>query len=163
MRRSVVARTLTLLLAVYGTAVAITVAAAPSGPPIYVSTLTGEQILRIDGTTGVVTVLFTGSTGFRPGDLTVGPDNKVYACAGDRVIRMDQDGRNVETVYDKATSPISNPPSAPEGPRFTWDGSLLLNTRATHTGVWIIPGVATKRSSLEVNSRKRGRSGAKLA
>jgi len=123
------------------------VVAAPSygqgGPVVFVSSFSGEQILRIDGTTGATTAIFTGSPGFRPEDIAVGPDNKVYVCdpSNNRIIRMDDNGSNVENVYPSGLNPLD--PLRPQGPRFDALGNLYFNTKgSTHSGIWKIAGVA---------------------
>ncbi len=116
-----------------------------SGPPIYVSTftLTGVgQILSVDGTTGATTVVYTSTDNVRrPEDITVGPDNKLYVCAPTNglIVRMDQDGKNFETVYDQAGKDLSKFPVGPQGPRFDSAGTLFFNTKGSGAnGVWKI-------------------------
>jgi hypothetical protein len=121
-----------------------------AGPPIYVSTftftgftLTGGQILSVDGKTGKPTVVYKKDQ-FFPEDITVGPDNRVYFCdpTNSRIMRMDQDGKNVETVYDQATAPAPQKPMGPQGLRFNAAGALFLNTKGLNpTGVWKIDGL----------------------
>jgi hypothetical protein len=114
-----------------------------SGPPIYVSTYTGHQILSVDGTTGATTVVYTDN--FLPEDITVGPDNKLYVCdpTNGRIVRMDQDGKNGETVYDHAASKLSQPPGGPQGPRFSSTGTLFFNTKGLNAnGIWTIDRLA---------------------
>src|SRR5262245_45774759 len=90
------------------------------GPPIFVSTYTGRQILRVDRTTGAVTVIYTGTDKSRPEGLTVGPDNRVYFCdpTNGQINRMDQDGRKFEIVYDQAGKDPSKFPVGPQGSIF---------------------------------------------
>jgi hypothetical protein len=117
-----------------------------SGPPIFVSTYTGHQILSVDGTT--TTVVYTGDNNFLPEDITVGPDNKLYVCdpTNGRILRMDRDGKNVDTVYNQvAALPPQNPGGA-QGPQFDLAGTLFFNTKTTKnsvpSGVWRIDGLA---------------------
>jgi len=124
-------------------AATMAVPASGQGPTVFVSSFTGEQILRIDGTTGATTAIFTGSPGFRPEDIAVGPDNKVYVCdpSNNRIIRMDDNGSNVENVYPSGLNPLD--PLRPQGPRFDALGNLYFNTKgSTHSGIWKIAGVA---------------------
>jgi len=117
-----------------------------SGPPIYVSafTLTGDgQILKIDGTTGATTTVYK-SSGFFPEDITVGPDNKVYVCdpTKGQIVRMEQDGTKVQTVYPQPNSHLSELPGGPQGPRFNSAGTLFFNTKGSGAnGVWKIEGL----------------------
>jgi hypothetical protein len=92
----------------------------------------------VDGTTGAITVVYTGSTNFLPEDITVGPDNKIYVCdpTNGRIVRMNQNGTNVETVYNE-------PAGGPQGPRFNSAGTLFFNTKGSNpSGVWKIDGLA---------------------
>jgi len=129
-----------LVCVLLGAGVALAPAFGQSGPTVFVSSFTGEQILKIDGTTGQTTAIFTGSPGFRPEDIAVGPDNKVYVCdpSNNRIIRMNQNGSSVETVFG-----LGSPLLRPEGPRFNGFGDLLVNTQgSTHSGIWKFPNVA---------------------
>ena len=132
-----------------------------SGPPIYVSTNTGTvgQILRVvesaDGKVAV-TVVYTGTESVlpHPGDITVGPDKKIYGCdpTKSQIVRMDVDdngvGANIEIVYDQTKAPTSQNPTGPQGPRFDSAGTLFFNTKTTlsskASGVWKIDGLAAK-------------------
>jgi hypothetical protein len=117
---------------------------AQSGPStyVYVSTYTGGQILRVNATTGAISVVYTGSSKFLPDDLTVGPDNRIYVCdpTNGQIIRMNDNGTNVETVYNQPTG-------GPQGPRFSSTGTLFFNTKTTNnsipSGVWKIDGLAS--------------------
>jgi hypothetical protein len=102
----------------------------------------------VDGTTGLIKVVYAGGEDFLPEDITVGPDNRLYVCdaTNGRILRMDQDGKKVETVFDQATSPASQAPGGPQGPRFSSTGTLFFNTKNTNgsnpSGVWKIDGLA---------------------
>jgi len=134
---------LVLVCALAGAAVVAAPSYGQGGPVVFVSSFSGEQILRIDGTTGATTAIFTGSPGFRPEDLAIGPDNKVYVCdpSNNRIIRMDDNGSNVENVYPSGLNPLD--PLRPQGLRFDALGNLYFNTKgSTHSGIWKIAGVA---------------------
>lgn len=118
-----------------------------TGPQVFVSTFDSHQILSVDGTTGAVTVIFTGGSNFVPEDIVVGPDKKLYICNSDfnQIIRMDLNGSNVETIYDAINFSETSHPQGPEGPSFHGAGDLYFNTRGftTHSGVWKMPGIAS--------------------
>lgn len=122
-----------------------TVSSTPlSGPAVFVTSYTGEQVLRIDGTTGAVTVVFTFASGLRPEDIAVGPDNLLYICLpeNNKIVRMTQTGTNVETIYYRGSN--ASLPAAPQGPRFSFTGDLFFNSGGTTPlGVWKIAGVAS--------------------
>jgi sugar lactone lactonase YvrE len=95
----------------------------PAGEFIYVSTGTGGQILKIDATSGAVTVLAIspappcGSQCDFEG-MVVGPDGKIYVADpndGD-VFRLDQTGQNFETVYSCSQDGC---PAHPQNPIFS--------------------------------------------
>ncbi|HEV2495941.1 MAG TPA: hypothetical protein VG204_23155 [Terriglobia bacterium] len=105
---------------------------ALSGPPLYVSTFAGHQILVVDGTTGATSVLFTDPNSDTLEGLAIGPDNLIYACAPENnsIIRVDQTGNNFASVLTSDTL-------QPEGPSFNTAGKLFFNTRGQR-GVWDI-------------------------
>src|SRR5262245_32728049 len=74
----------------------------------YVTSFTGEQILAVDrtGTSVSPIVVLTLSNGERAEDVTFGPDNRLYVSmpTNNRIIRVDTNGKNRRTVFDKATS-----------------------------------------------------------
>jgi hypothetical protein len=129
-----------------------------SGPPIYVSTYTGRQILRVNETDGATTVkvVYTGTDKIlpHPEDLTVGPDNKLYICDPEKgqIVRMDIDdkgvGINIQIVYDQAEKDLSKFPVGPQGPRFDAAGTLFFNTKVlgAKNGVWQIKGLTDPTS-----------------
>ena len=114
------------------------------GQPVFVSTFTSGKILRVDSNLGTTTVIYsdTSTTGgvpnFRPEGITIGPDGKLYVCVplNNKILRMNQDGSQVETVYSGAN------PTGPEGPSFNGN-DLFFNTESPSTGVWEIAGIAT--------------------
>jgi hypothetical protein len=112
----------------------------PPGPPVYVSTFTGHQVLAVDGNSGVTSVLFTDPAGDDLEGLAVGPDNLIYAAAphNNRIIRIDQSGGSFATVYDLSTDPTG--PTEPQGPSFGTTGLLTFNSDNTEggDGVWQI-------------------------
>ncbi len=114
-------------------------ASAPTGETVYVSTFSGNQILKVvDGAPSATTTVVNTAAGESPEDIVVGPDGKIYVCDSDqnRIRRMNQDGTAVETVYQFSTTG----PTGPEGPSFNTLGELYFNTRGPgHTGVWKIP------------------------
>ena len=76
------------------------VAAGPGGrvwrqPTLYVCTPTGK-ILKVDGTSGDTTTLYSGTTALH--DCVFGPDGRVYAANGNNIVRIDSDGGNFTTV-----------------------------------------------------------------
>ncbi len=118
----------------------------PPGPPVYVSTFSGHQILKVDGNTGATTAINTDPAA-SPEDIVVGPDGKIYVCDSlqNRIRRIDPSSLVVETVYDFSLTTVmqcngGSCPMGPEGPSFSTLGDLYFNTRSTtHTGVWKIP------------------------
>jgi hypothetical protein len=121
-------------------------------PQIYISTFHLNQIQTVNPNTGTATPVYTDSSGegsnFLPEGITLGQDGKIYVAVplDNKIIRMNQDGSQVETVYDLAAPACNDPacPSGPEGPSIDASGNLFFNTRgapATHTGVWEIAGV----------------------
>jgi hypothetical protein len=106
----------------------------------YIASATGEQILAVDRTaTGatpfVVRNLNNGETA--DGTLTVGPDNKLYVAlfSSNRIIRMDLNGANRETVSSGLTGPY--------GLKFNAKLDLLVSTKgASASGIYRIPGAA---------------------
>lgn len=111
--------------------------------PVFVSGFGSQEIFSIDSSTGAVTTIFTGDSNFFPEDVVVGPDDKLYVCdaPGDRIFRMDQNGGNVEVVYDRSL--VQAGPEGPEGPSFGPGDDLYFNTRGpNHSGIWRIEDVA---------------------
>jgi sugar lactone lactonase YvrE len=130
-------RNVALLFSMFLVLVGQLFALSGSPPSIYVSTYTGGQILRVNATTGAISVVYTGSSDFLPEDITVGPDNKIYVCdsTNGRIVRMNQNGTSVETVYNQPTG-------GPQGPRFSATGTLFFNTKGSSpSGVWKIEGL----------------------
>ncbi len=120
-----------------------------SGPAVYISTFTGQQILVVDGAVGTTVPIHTETTAFAPEGIVVGPDKKIYICDSDnsRIWRMRQDNTQVEIIYDHSTATPPNNPTGPEGPSFQGT-DLYFNTRGlgeagSHTGVWKLGGVAS--------------------
>ena len=125
------------------------------GPQIYISTFNGNQIQTVNPNTGTQAMIYSDTSGsganFLPEGITLGQDGKVYVCVpvNNKILRMNQDGTQPETVYDfsKTTSTTCNGgacPTGPEGPSIDANGNLFFNTRgspATHTGIWEIAGV----------------------
>jgi hypothetical protein len=109
---------------------------------IFLTTATGNQILKINTATTPATVVQTYSDRrFVPEDLTIGPDNKLYVCSPttNEIRRMNQDFSGVQTVYSGGAS---GPLFFPEGPKFDAFGDLLVNSRGSSSGVWIFPHLA---------------------
>src|SRR5262249_50928723 len=136
-----------VLLVMLGVFLPCSLTFAQANPPIFVSSFNFHHIQRIDGST--VTIIHTDDREF-PEGMVVGPDGKLYVCEGagftpgffNRIIRMNQDGTQVEPVYLKVGSAG---PNAPEGPSFSPSGALFFNTRQTdtpHNGVWKITGAS---------------------
>ena len=101
------------------------------GQPVFVSTFNTGEILKIDSNLGTTTVIYSdtsttnGNPNFLPEGLAIGPDGKLYVCVplNDKILRMNQDGTQVETVYSGAM------PTGPEGPRFNGN-DLFFNIEA---------------------------------
>src|SRR5712692_1741352 len=119
---------------------------AESLPTIYVSALNGHTIQRVSPNTGVATTIYSDQTttgdmpNFLPEGMAIGPDGKIYVCVSpnDKILRMNQDGTQVETVYQRNSE---TQPTGPEGASFDSSGNLFFNTRQpNHTGVWEIAG-----------------------
>jgi len=120
-------------LLIFGS-LAIPLEARGQGPPVYVSTFNGSQILKVDGTTGATTVLFTDPNSDSLEGLAIGPDDLIYACApgNHSIIRVDQSGS-----LDSFASVLTSQTLQPEGPSFNTAGKLFFNTRGKN-GVWDI-------------------------
>lgn len=108
---------------------------------VFVTNFTGGEVLGVDRTTGATTVISTPSPAISGEGAVVGTDGKIYVADSDnnRIIRMNQDGTEVETVFQ---TPTEGTPTGPEGLSVDTQGDLVFNTRSpNHTGVWKIPGV----------------------
>ena len=72
----------------------------PAGPTVYVSLIDEHQIAAVDVASGTVSVIYTGDEGFRPAELVVGPDERLYVADADadRIWRMEQDGTGAQIV-----------------------------------------------------------------
>lgn len=97
----------------------------PAGETVFVSNNTGGQILRFDGNIGTLPGPFGNIPGFQvvaspgcseiscfqPKNLTIGPDNKIYAAdsTDDAIFRMDQSGGSFESILScvEGTCPLS--------------------------------------------------------
>ncbi|MEJ2009062.1 MAG: PxKF domain-containing protein, partial [Acidobacteriota bacterium] len=117
------------------------------GPPVYVSNYNGHQILKVDGTTGSVSGVYTDPEGtMLPEGIAVGPDGKIWICdsVNSRILQINQDGTDPQVVF---TGGSDYPPEGAEGPSFDPAGDLFLNTRDDvgdgPTGVWYINAAVT--------------------
>lgn len=100
----------------------------PAGESVFFSNNAGRQILKLDGNigalpgpTGNIPGLQLVSSGpvcefacFQPKDLTIGPDNRIYAADtnNDAIFRMDQTGGSFESVLSCTGSPCPLTPRA---------------------------------------------------
>jgi sugar lactone lactonase YvrE len=103
------------------------------GPPLFVSTGGGHQILKVDGTSGATTVLFTAND-LSPEGMAVGPDGRLWITdpTNGQVDVINQDGSNFQGVFFVA-------PVSPSGPSFDSAGDLFFNTKgAAPSGVFEI-------------------------
>ena len=109
------------------------------GPTVYVSTGSGGQILAVDGSSGVTSVLYSP-----PGEsyvydlegLAVGPDNLIYITDPDDwdIFRLPQTtGGTLQAVYQYS----EGGPDEVQGPSFSTTGQLTFNTEDDN-GVWQI-------------------------
>jgi sugar lactone lactonase YvrE len=123
---------------------------APTGETVYLSTFSGNQIIRVvDSSPPSVSVIYTNtsaSPAFLPEDIVVGPDNKIYVCdaIASRIWRVTPAGAAVK-IYDASTAAPPNNPHGGEGPSFNSAGDLFFNTRndsGTPIGIWKIAGPA---------------------
>ena len=108
------------------------------GPTVYVSTGYNGQILAVDGSSGVTSVLYSSESESSDLEgLTVGPDNLIYFTdpSYGYIYRIDQHGGSFATVYDSSTDQTG--PVAPQGPSFSTTGLLTFNT-TDDQGVWQI-------------------------
>jgi streptogramin lyase len=108
------------------------VCAWAQGPPLFVSTGVGHQILRVDGTTGATTVLLTDQT-VDPEGMAVGPDGRLWVTdpANGQVDVLNQDGSTFQRVY------LGAPEVSPSGPTFDSAGNLFFDSKgATPSGVF---------------------------
>jgi hypothetical protein len=114
--------------------------ALASGPQLFVTDPLGNQILSVDGTTGLSSILFTGNAAFRPQAIVYGPDGKLYVSVpeSNQILRLDANGTNFETVYSAA----AGQPTAPQGLHFNGGMDLYFTTQGNSgTGVWKIANV----------------------
>ena len=135
--------------------VLVTAARANAQPVVYVSNLSGHQILAVDGTTGTTTILLSGgdfnSATFTPEDLVVGPDGKLYICdvgVTPAIWRFDPGAPvviNTNPLKIVDFSGILPAGVAPVGPTFSGSDDLYVNTNGSGSaaGVWAVPGVAS--------------------
>jgi len=117
--------------------------ATQPGPAVYVSTGYSGQILAVDGSSGVTSVLYT-STGESPYDLeglAVGPDNLIYITDpyDGYIFRMPQavTSELATVYYAYSCEGESCGPFDPQGPSFSTTGLLAFNTDDDE-GVWQI-------------------------
>ncbi len=117
------------------------------GPPVYISNFSGHQILKVDGSTGAVSIVYTDPTSMmEPEGIAVGPDGKIWICdsVNSRILQINQDGSDPQVVF---TGSSDYPPEGAEGPSFDPAGDLFFNTRADvgngPSGVWDINAAVT--------------------
>jgi hypothetical protein len=105
-------------------------AEATAQPIVYVCTQ-AAQVVAVDATTKVATVIYTGSGSFS--DCALGPDGRLYIANGSQVLRLDpQDASNTdETVATFAT--------AARGLSFNIT-TLYVSTAGS--GLWAFPGMS---------------------
>lgn len=124
------------------------------GVSVFVSTQSGNQILKVDGNLGSFSIISSGNPfpgvvpNFVPEAMVVGPDGKLYITdpTDGLVVRMNQDGSQPELAYlfscDSTTCPGN-----PQGPSFSSSGTgdLYFNTKsgAFGVGIWTVPGAGT--------------------
>jgi hypothetical protein len=114
--------------------------ATQPGPKVYVSTGYYSQILAVDGSSGVTSVLYTPSGDSPTYDfegLAVGPDNLIYITdpSDYDIFRLPQTtGGTLQTVYQYSEGPG---PDEVQGPSFSTTGLLTFNTEDDQ-GVWQI-------------------------
>jgi len=116
--------------------------ATQPGPPVYVSTGYNSQILAVDGSSGVTSVLYTpaGDTPYYDLEgLAVGPDSLIYIADPDDyfIFRIPQTGGSLQTVYQYSCEEESCGPDQVQGPSFSTTGLLTFNTEDDN-GVWQI-------------------------
>lgn len=121
-------------------------------PQIYITTLNGNQVEAVDanGTIALTTPIYTDHSttedfpNFLPEGIALGQDGKLYVAntQNNKILRMNQDGSQVETIYDQLICGDGCPVS-PEGPALDANGNLFFNTASGHTGVWEIAGVTS--------------------
>ena len=128
---------------------------AAAQPVVYVSNLTGQQVLAVapNGSTSVVLsgAAFNSAT-FTPEDMVVGPDGKLYICdvgTSPAIWRFDPAapvaaGVNPLKIVDFTDAGKYPAGVVPAGPTFSGSDDLYVNTRGS--GVWSVPGVAAAGS-----------------
>jgi len=109
------------------------------GPTVYVSAGYDSQILAVNGSSGVTSVLYTPSGDLPYYDLealAVGPDDLIYITDpyDYDIFRIPQTGGTLQTVYQYSGGPG---PDQVQGPSFSTAGLLTFNTE-DENGVWQI-------------------------
>ncbi len=124
---------------------------ARAQPVVYVSNLTGHQVLQINPN-GSTSVLLSGSSfnnaTFTPEDLVVGPDGKLYICdvgTSPAIWRFDPaapvvPGVNPLKIVDFSDTAKYPAGVVPVGPTFSGSDDLYVNTRGS--GVWSVRDAA---------------------
>ncbi|MEJ2010458.1 MAG: hypothetical protein P8Z30_20285, partial [Acidobacteriota bacterium] len=73
--------------------ICVAVLVQAQGPPVYVSNYSGHQILKVDGTSGAVSVVYTDPDAtMSPEGIAVGPDGKIWICdsVNSRILQINQ-------------------------------------------------------------------------
>jgi 6-phosphogluconolactonase len=129
--------------------------------PVYVSLLSPGQEIEVDGNTGAINVISTPSLSPAPvlRGQAIGPDGKLYIAdtLNSRILRMNQDGSQLETIYNLSTTTTGECgasvlcPAQPDGPSFNFStGDLFFATPGSNklssklpAGLWKIAAVTT--------------------
>jgi hypothetical protein len=119
---------------------------AQSDPDVYVSTGSRSQLLFGAGGADFAAV-FAGTGGFRPEEMALAGDGRLYICDGSRseIFRFDPATALLSAVYARNSAVAPNDPEQPKGCTIAGEDLLFLsrngNGNSAKTGLWAIRDV----------------------
>ncbi len=126
---------------------------AQTGPDVFVSTGPTGEILLGPGGMGF-TALFTAGGGFKPEEIALAGDGRLYICdaSNSEIFRFDpaSPAAGLVTVYDRDSAVSPNDPEQPKGCTIAGDDLLFVSRsgrgRGAKTGLWAIRNITTAPS-----------------
>lgn len=121
-------------------------AQAQADPNVYVSTGSRSQLLFGAGGVNFTTV-FASNGGFRPEEMALAGDGKLYICnaSSSEILRFDPATAQLTTIYARNSAIAPNDPEQPKGCTIAGGDLLFLsrngNGQNAKTGLWAIRGV----------------------